>query len=99
MCLECRGQLVRLRNARGLGQSAEANGVGQADIPVEVGGLVVNPGDLIHADMNGIVSIPHEILADLPAAIEEVLASERETLAMLHERGYDLEAHRKEIEH
>ncbi len=31
--------------------------VGQADIPVEVGGLVVNPGDILHADENGVVSI------------------------------------------
>ena len=73
--------------------------VGLADVPIEVGGLMVNPGDIIHADMNGIVCIPKEILIDLPAAIDEVLSSERETLEMLRERGYDLEAHRKEIEH
>jgi regulator of RNase E activity RraA len=30
-------------------------------LPVVVGGLQVRPGDLIHADGNGIVSIPHPI--------------------------------------
>jgi regulator of RNase E activity RraA len=28
---------------------------------VQVGGLQVRPGDLLHADANGIVNIPHEI--------------------------------------
>lgn len=31
------------------------------NIPVNVAGLQVHPGDLIHADGNGIVSIPHSI--------------------------------------
>jgi regulator of RNase E activity RraA len=31
------------------------------NVPVHVGGLSVLPGDLIHADANGIVNIPHRI--------------------------------------
>lgn len=31
------------------------------NVPVNVGGLSVMPGDLIHADANGIVNIPHRI--------------------------------------
>ena len=73
--------------------------VGQADIPVEVGGLVVKPRDILHADLNGIVSIPAEVLDKLPAAIDEVLANERKVLRDLREKGYDLEAHRRRIEH
>lgn len=73
--------------------------VGQANIPVEVGGLVVNPGDILHADCNGVVGIPPEVLEDLPAAIDEVLANERKTIADLRAHGYDLEAHRRQIEH
>ncbi len=59
----------------------------------------VRPGDLLHADCNGVVSIPLEILSDLPAAIDEVLRSEQETLRRLRESGYDLEARRKRLEH
>lgn len=73
--------------------------VGQAGVPVEVGGLVVNPGDLLHADCNGVVSIPLEILGELPQAIDAVLDGEREVLAHLRENGYDLEAHRRQIQH
>ena len=73
--------------------------VGRANIPIEVGGLVVHPGDILHADLNGVVSIPHDVLDKLPGVIDEVLANEAATLKRLREEGYDLEAHRKQIEH
>jgi len=73
--------------------------VGLADIPIEVGGLVVHPGDLLHADCNGVVSIPIEVLKDLPGAIDAVLESEQVTIKHMREKGYDLEAHRKQIQH
>lgn len=73
--------------------------VGQAGVPVEVGGLVIHPGDLLHADCNGVVSIPLEILGELPKAIDAVLDGEREALTHLREKGYDLEAHRRQIQH
>lgn len=34
-------------------------------VPVEVGGLLVNPGDLLHGDCNGVSSIPHEIASEV----------------------------------
>jgi len=73
--------------------------VGRANIPIEVGGLVVHPGDILHADLNGVVSIPHDVLDRLPGVIDEVLANETTTLKTLREKGYDLEAHRKQVEH
>jgi len=73
--------------------------VGQANIPIEVGGLVVHPGDILHADCNGVVSIPIEGLNDLPKAIDQVLENERKVINHLREHGYDLEAHRREIRH
>lgn len=35
--------------------------VEQSNVPVQVGGLLVHPGDLIHADKHGAVLIPNEI--------------------------------------
>jgi regulator of RNase E activity RraA len=34
--------------------------------PVEVGGLEISPGDLIHGDLHGIITVPKEIVAELP---------------------------------
>ena len=45
--------------------------------PVKVGGLVVNNGDLIHADKHGVVVIPHEIARDVPEAAQKVEDRER----------------------
>ncbi len=50
--------------------------------PVEVGGLKVNPGDLLHADQHGVLSVPKEIAADLPAAAERLLERERKVIEL-----------------
>ena len=46
-------------------------------VPVNVGGLVVNPGDIIMGDKHGILSIPKEIASDIPAAVKRVEERER----------------------
>src|SRR3984893_524039 len=43
---------------------------------VRVGGLTVHPGDLIHADANGVTTIPLEIAGEVPQAAAELAAEE-----------------------
>jgi len=50
---------------------------------VRVGGLTVHPGDLIHADANGIATIPLEIADEVPAAAAELAAAEARVLDYL----------------
>ncbi len=45
-------------------------------IPVHVGGLAVYPGDLLHADQNGVTNIPGEIASDVADVCEEFCAAE-----------------------
>lgn len=45
-------------------------------IPVTVGGIVVYPGDLLHGDLNGVTTIPHEIASEVPDACKELMAAE-----------------------
>ena len=40
--------------------------------PVEVGGLTIEPGDLIHGDRHGIVTVPPELVPRLPAAARAI---------------------------
>jgi 4-hydroxy-4-methyl-2-oxoglutarate aldolase len=40
--------------------------------PVEIGGLAIHPGDLIHGDLNGLVSIPGQIATRLPQAAARI---------------------------
>jgi 4-hydroxy-4-methyl-2-oxoglutarate aldolase len=45
--------------------------------PVSVGGLTVNPGELLHGDEHGVTSVPLEIAREVPKAADEVEARER----------------------
>jgi len=44
--------------------------------PVRVGGLAVRPGDLLHADANGVCSIPLEIAGDVAHVAQDYMAAE-----------------------
>jgi 4-hydroxy-4-methyl-2-oxoglutarate aldolase len=44
--------------------------------PVRVGGLTIHPGDLLHADANGVATIPLEIAADVADAATEFVSAE-----------------------
>lgn len=59
------------------------------DEPVEVFGLRVEPGDLIHADRHGAVRLTAEEVLALPEAIERIVAAEKELLASARAPGFD----------
>ena len=49
--------------------------------PVEVDGLAVRSGDLLHADQHGVLAIPHDVAGQLDDAVERVNQTEQEILA------------------
>ncbi len=49
-------------------------------LPVKVGHLRVQPGDLLHGDRHGVISIPASIAGDIPAAAARIAAVERMVL-------------------
>jgi regulator of RNase E activity RraA len=51
--------------------------------PVRVGSLAVYPGDLLHADANGVTNIPNEIARDVADAAAEYAAAEAVILDFL----------------
>jgi len=53
------------------------------NVPVNIGGLAVNPGDLIHADLNGVTTIPNQIAGSVAALCEELVAVEEKMLTAL----------------
>jgi len=44
--------------------------------PVRVGGVAVHPGDLLHADANGVTTIPHSIASEVAQVAAEYVAAE-----------------------
>lgn len=45
-------------------------------VPVRVGGLMVNQGDLLHGDANGVTNIPTDIVGEMIDIADEFVASE-----------------------
>jgi regulator of RNase E activity RraA len=55
----------------------------ELNVPVRVGGVWVNPGDLLHGDRNGVTAIPPEIAAAVAGACPELAAAENVVLDYL----------------
>lgn len=61
------------------------------NVPVTVGGLTVNPGDIIMGDQHGVIGIPKEIAADTPEAARKVEARERTIIDLCNSPDFTLD--------
>ncbi len=59
--------------------------------PVELAGVPIEPGDLIHADKHGVCLVPHAIAPRLAEACAEVERLERPLLEHCRSEAFDLE--------
>lgn len=66
--------------------------------PVTIGGLTVNPGDLVHGDKHGVMQIPHEIAAEIPEAVRVVEERERPIIELCRSSEFSPERLRALIE-
>jgi regulator of RNase E activity RraA len=60
-------------------------------LPVKVGGLWVKPGDLVHADQHGVITIPPEIAGQIPEAVGKVEADERRIISLCQSSDFSVE--------
>jgi regulator of RNase E activity RraA len=58
---------------------------------VNVTGMVVQDGDLIHADRHGAIVIPHELAREIPKAAELVARKEKVILDAARQPGFTVE--------
>ena len=63
--------------------------------PVDVMGLSVSEGDLIHADRHGALVIPAEVLPSLSAAIKTLIETEQLILSPAQSSDFDYDAFEK----
>ncbi len=59
--------------------------------PVEIGGLIIKPGDLLHGDQHGIVSIPLSIAGEIPAVARTLLDTEAELIEFCKSERFSFE--------
>lgn len=74
-----------LAQVEALGFPAFTNGAAAAhgychilaiNTPISVGGMIIYPGDLLHGDLNGVTTIPHDIATEVPDVCREVARAE-----------------------
>jgi regulator of RNase E activity RraA len=58
-------------------------------VPVSIGGWIVNPGDVVVGDEDGIVTFPPDIAPALIEAVRVQEAREAEILQMIRDGKYD----------
>jgi 4-hydroxy-4-methyl-2-oxoglutarate aldolase len=59
--------------------------------PVEIGGLQIKPGDLLHGDQHGIVSVPTSIAREIPKVAHELLETEGELIGFCRSTEFSFE--------
>ena len=64
---------------------------------VEIFGMTVEHGSLIHADKHGAVLIPHEIAERLPAAIDTLVQREKVILEAIRAPDFDIDVLKKAV--
>jgi regulator of RNase E activity RraA len=55
---------------------------------VELGGLKINPGDLIQGDLHGIQTIPREIAARVASAARDILLKRKALIELCHSKDF-----------
>jgi regulator of RNase E activity RraA len=65
------------------------DGPGEINVAVSVGGMVVNPGDIVVGDQDGLLAIPPEDAAELIVKARTVLEAEARTIQAMKEGRWD----------
>jgi regulator of RNase E activity RraA len=74
--------------ARGAVSSHAHFRIVRSSVPVEIHGMTVRPGDLMHGDENGLVMVPDESRHLMRDAIRQVLTKEKALLDFVREPGF-----------
>ena len=65
--------------------------VREIDTPVSLFGILISPGDLVHADRHGAIVIPKEVINVLKDAIDKLLSSEKLILDPADKKRFSFE--------
>jgi regulator of RNase E activity RraA len=58
---------------------------------VEIAGLKIQSGDLLHGDLHGVQSIPLDIAGQIPPVAERIKAKEQELIALCQSKNFSME--------
>ncbi|MEY3352727.1 MAG: hypothetical protein RLZZ202_119 [Pseudomonadota bacterium] len=64
------------------------DGPGAINVPVSIGGMIVNPGDIILGDRDGVIAIPPSLAAEAARLGQEKIKQEQEILKTIEAGTY-----------
>ena len=65
------------------------DGPGEINVPISVGGMVVNPGDIVVGDLDGLLAIPQQGIEELIEKAIAHLQAEAKTIQAMKEGRWD----------
>lgn len=65
--------------------------------PVQIGGLLIRSGDLLHGDLHGVQSIPAELAGRIPEAAQRITANRQSLIALCNSPDFTLERLREAV--
>lgn len=72
--------------ASAVAPSHSYNRILDVNVPVEVGGVTVHPGDVLHADANGVTTIPSTLVREVALACQPLVDAENDAMHALADR-------------
>ena len=77
--------------ARGAVASHASFRIAKVGVPIQICGLVVQPGDVLHGDENGLLLIPDQARAGLAEAVEKVRSGEGKLMGWVRGADFSLD--------
>ncbi len=71
--------------------------IARVGCPVQIRGMTVRPGDILHGDVNGLIEVPVQSAEKLPQMVERVRSEERELMEEVRAGGFTLARLRERI--
>jgi 4-hydroxy-4-methyl-2-oxoglutarate aldolase len=63
----------------------------EIDVPVQISGLTINPGDLLHGDVNGLLVVPDSVADRVIDEVQKVREAEKAMLDLVRQPGFSVE--------
>jgi 4-hydroxy-4-methyl-2-oxoglutarate aldolase len=67
-------------------------------VPVVLGGLEIQPGDLVHGDRHGVQTIPLEIAPDVPAVAQQIMRCRHDVVGLCRSDKFSLDRLREAVQ-
>ena len=74
--------------ARGAVASHASYRIVRTGVPVEITGVTIRPGDLLHADENGLITVPDSGRDRLQELVDQILSKEQSLLEFVRGTGF-----------